>query len=206
MRSQAYGNSQTMLRESLVRACEVRYTFRYGGAEAGRRSVASQKSRGFLWMEELSNLLAQYEAQRERYPTLDSFWPRLGAFFKAYAADFAQKQKAVEGSRPKVVSMKPANGDENADPNLSVIRVVFDRPMQDRSWSLVGGGPHCPETTGKPSYDATRTTWTVPVKLKPEWSYEFMLNSPTFDAFRSENGVPLEPVSVTFKTGKGKQP
>ncbi|HOY58816.1 MAG TPA: DUF4932 domain-containing protein [Verrucomicrobiota bacterium] len=135
MRSQAYGDSQTMLRESLVRACEVRYTFRYRGAEAARRSVTSQKSRGFLWMEELSDLLAQYEEQREQYPTLDSFSPRLVAFFRAYAADFAQKQKAAEGSRPKVLSMKPANGDENADPNLSVIQVVFDRPMKDRSWS-----------------------------------------------------------------------
>ena len=137
------------------------------------------------------------------YPTLDSFSSRLGAFFKAYAADFAQTQKALEGRRPKVVSMTPANGDEEADPNLSRIEVMFDRPMKDRSWSLVGSGPHSPETTGNASYDSKRTTWTVPVKLKPDWRYEFMLNSAKFDAFRSEEGVPLAPVSVTFKTGKG---
>jgi hypothetical protein len=46
--------------------------------------------------------------------------------------------------------------------------------------------------------------WTVPVELKPDWSYEFMLNSETFDAFRSEEGVPLEPISVTFKTAGQK--
>jgi hypothetical protein len=44
------------------------------------------------------------------------------------------------------------------------------------------------------------------VKLKPEWSYEFILNSPTFDAFRSEDGAPLAPVNVTFKTGKASAP
>ena len=82
MRSQAYGNSQTMLYESLVRACEVRYCFRYDGPEAGRRAVASHQQRGFLWMEELSNLLAEYEAKRDQYPTLDAFSPRLIAFFK----------------------------------------------------------------------------------------------------------------------------
>ena len=206
MRSQAYGNSETMLRESLVRAGEVRYTFRYRGPEAGRRAVAAQKSRGFLWMEELSDLLAQYEAQRQQYPTLDSFAPRLVAFFKTYAEDFARKQQSVDERKPKVISLKPANGEENADPSLTVIQVVFDRPMKDGSWSLVGGGPHCPETTGAPSYDQKRTTWTVPVRLKPGWSYEFMLNSATFDAFRSEAGVPLEPVSVKFKTGKARQP
>jgi hypothetical protein len=42
------------------------------------------------------------------------------------------------------------------------------------------------------------------VKLQPDWSYEFMLNSETYDAFRSEQGVPLEPVSVTFKTTSQK--
>ena len=87
MRAQAYGDSQTMLRESLVRACEVRCMLRYHGAEAARRSAASHRSRGFLWVDELSHLLAQYETQREQYPTLDSFSPRLAAFFKTCAAD-----------------------------------------------------------------------------------------------------------------------
>jgi hypothetical protein len=204
MRSQAYGDSQTMMRESLVRACEVRYTFRYDGANAGQKSIAHHKGRGFLWMEELSNLLADYEGHRERYATLDSFSPRLVSFFKDYAGGFAEKQAALETQRPKVVSMTPANGAEGVDPGLGSIRVVFDRPMRDRSWSLVGGGPHCPETTGKASYDSARTIWTVPVKLKPEWDYEFMLNSESYDAFRSAEGVPLEPVQVTFKTGKPK--
>ena len=61
-----------------------------------------------------------------------------------------------------------------------------------------------PETVGKPSYDAKRTTWTVRVKLKPDWSYRFMLNSAQFNAFQSGEGVPLEPVEATFKTAKGK--
>ncbi len=92
MRSQAYGDGQTMLRESLVRACEVRYTFRYDGPAAGQRAIASQKQRGFLWMEELSSLLAnEYEAHRDRYSTLDTFSPRLVAFFNDFAKGFAEK-------------------------------------------------------------------------------------------------------------------
>jgi len=85
------------------------------------------------------------------------------------------------------------------------IRVVFDRPMLDGNWSMVGGGPHFPEVSGKPPCDPTRTVWAVPVKLKPDWSYRFMLNSDRFTSFRSEDGVPLAPVEVTFKTRtKGK--
>jgi hypothetical protein len=202
MRSQAYGNALTMLRESLVRACEVRYHRRYDGEQAAQRAIRYEKGRGFLWTEELSNLLGEYEAQRQRYPTLESFAPRLVAFFKEYAEGFASKQAELAAKRPKVVSMTPANGAKAVDPGLKEIRVVFDRPMKDGTWALVGGGPHCPETTGKAHYDAKRTTWTVPVKLKPDWSYEFRLNSGEYDAFRSADNVSLEPVAVTFSTGK----
>jgi hypothetical protein len=85
MHSQAYGNAQTMLCESLVRACVVRYRLRYEGAEAAQREIRDQKKRGFLWMEELSNRLGDYEAHRDRYPTLETFSPRLVSFFKEHA-------------------------------------------------------------------------------------------------------------------------
>ena len=107
-----------------------------------------------------------------------------------------------EEARPKVISMTPANGATDVSPQLDAIVVKFDRAMRDGSWSMCGGGPHFPENAGTPSYDAKRTTWTVPVKLKPDWSYEFMLNSPSFTAFRSADGVPLAPVTVKFKTKK----
>ena len=202
MRSQAYGNGQTLLYESLVRACEVRYAVRHYGPTAEKPSVDYQKGRGFLWMGELSSLLAEYETNRTQYPTLEAFAPRLVAFFKKYSKDFAEKQKALEKKKPKVVSVIPANGAADVDPDQAFIQVVFDRPMRNGSWSMVGGGPHPPETTGKPGYDESHKTWTVPVKLKPDWDYEFMLNSEGYDAFRSEDGVPLEPVKVTFKTRK----
>jgi hypothetical protein len=208
MRSQAYSNGQTLLYELMVRACEVRYAVRYNGEAAGRRVIEYQKGRGFLWMEELSNQLAEYEAHRDNYPTFESFAPRLVTFFNEYASAFGKKQSAADKKKPKVVSMVPANGASAVDPSLAEIQVVFDQPMQDGSWALVGGGPHCPETTGKPSYDKSCKKWTVPVKLKPDWSYEFWLNSGSYDSFRSQDGTPLDSVKVTFKTSKateGKQ-
>jgi hypothetical protein len=85
MRSQAYGDAQTMLCESLVRACVVRYRLRYEGADAAQREIRDQKQHGFLWMEALSKQLGDYEAHRGLYPTLDAFYPRLVSFFKNYA-------------------------------------------------------------------------------------------------------------------------
>jgi hypothetical protein len=200
MRSQNYGNGQTLLKESLVRVCVIRYLRQYEGEEAARRAIQAEKRNGFLWMPELSDLLGDYEAHREPYPTLEDFAPRLVAFF----AETAKKQADLAGQRPKVVSMIPANGAQDVDPGLTAIQVVFDRPMADKSWALVGGGPHCPKAGRGAHYDAQRKVWTAPVELKPDWIYEFMLNSETYEGFASEEGVPLEPLSVTFKTASQK--
>jgi hypothetical protein len=45
-----------------------------------------------LWIQELSDLLGDYEAHRDRYPTLEAFAPRLVAFFHDYAKHFATMQ------------------------------------------------------------------------------------------------------------------
>jgi len=225
MRRQGYGNWKTMMYESMVRACVIRYTHTHVGPEAARRAIAYQKARQFLWIEELSELLGEYEVRRKEFADLDEYFPRVVDFFGLYADKFAEEQNrllprvaaklneygrklvdqvALAAARPKVVSITPANGAADVDPELENIRVVFDRPMADGSWSMVGGGPNFPELVGKPSYDPKRTVWTVSVKLKPGWSYRFMLNSDRFNAFKSQDGVPLAPVVVTFKTGNGK--
>ena len=204
MRSQAYGNGQTLLKESLVRACVIRYQRRYDGDQAAQRAIQTEKQNGFLWMQELSDLLGQYETHRDQYPTLEEFSPRLAAFFDETAKDFPRKQADLASKRPKIVSMIPANGAQDVDPKLTAIEVVFDRPMKDKCWALVGGGPHCPEAGKGVHYDAQRKIWTAPVTLKPDWSYQFMLNSDKFVGFASADGVPLEPVRVTFKTAADK--
>lgn len=202
MSRQAYGTWKTVIYESLVRACCVRYAGKYNGSRAARAAIQHHKQRQFVWIEELSDLLGEYEAHRDRYPTLDAFSPRIVAFFDDYAEDFAEEQKALDAKRPKVVSVTPAKGAKNVDPGQTTFKVVFDRAMLDGNWSLVGGGPNFPEITGKPAYDASRTVWTVPVQLKPAWTYRLMLNSDRFQSFRSQEGVPLAPVTVTFTTRK----
>ena len=208
MRRQAYGLWKTMIYESMVRACVIRYTRKYDGSVAAWLAIQQEKARHFRWVADLSNLLGEYETSRDEYPTLDAFAPRIVEFFNEYAEKYADLDEANEAerpmvvARPMVVSMTPANGAADIDPDLATIRVVFDRPMKDQSWSMVGGGPHFPEFVGKPSYDEAKTAWTVSVKLKPDWSYRFMLNSDRFHGFRSRQGVPLEPVTVEFKTAK----
>ena len=204
MKKQAYGNGRTLLCESLVRACVVRYRAVVDGDKAVAEELVEQKRRSFHWTSELAGLLAtDYEKNRKDFPTLHEFGPKLAAFFRDQVPKLKatlEKEEADLEKAPKVVSMTPANGQQDVDPATQALVVTFDRPMKDGSWAVVGGGENYPETTGKPSYDATRKVLTVPIKLKPDWSYELWLNRGRFDSFRSEEGVKLQPVHVTFKT------
>jgi hypothetical protein len=85
MRSQGYGNWQTMLRESMVRACVVRYVNAADGNARAREEINEQQRRGFEWVGELATLLQQYETGRDRYPNMDAFMPRVVTFFDNYA-------------------------------------------------------------------------------------------------------------------------
>jgi hypothetical protein len=84
MKRQAYANWQTMMRESLVRACEVRYAMANDGKERAEQIANYNIGRGFYWIKELSELLGQYEKQRDKYQTLDAFMPKIIEFFQNY--------------------------------------------------------------------------------------------------------------------------
>jgi len=196
MKAQAYGNWTVVMYESLVRACVVRYMLASEGIKASEKQVRYERGRGFAWVGDLSNLLEEYESDRERYPTFESFMPRVIAFFNDYAEGLGKREAAA----PKVLAIVPANGATDVDPNLKQIKITFDRPMTKGSYSVCGGGPDFPELVGDVAYDREGKVFTIPVRLKPEWTYTFSLNCPNFHDFRSKDGIPLDPVPVTFTT------
>ena len=199
MRSQAYGEPITLLRESLVRACVVRYVEGTDGEEAAKREVAEQEGHSFLWTAALARALADYEHLRAESATLERFVPRIARTLEAAADDLEKRDAAA----PHVVALVPTNGAGDVDPATAAIVVTFDRAMTDGSWAVVGGGPHFPEITGALSYDDAHRVLTIPVRLKPSWDYELWLNRGKFDTFRSQEGAKLAPVRVTFTT-RGK--
>ena len=98
---------------------------------------------------------------------------------------------------PKIVSVTPADGAKDVDPNLGEITVCFDRPMR-AGWSLTGDG--WPTLVGTPEFDSTMTKLTIRVDLKPETEYSLGFNSRNHKKFASADGVPLTPCVYSFKT------
>jgi Domain of unknown function (DUF4932) len=108
MRRQAYSNWKTMMYESLVRACTLRYTLRYDGRLVYIKDTFLQKQRQFLWIGQLADLLEEYEKDRDRYRDLNAFAPKIVAFFNDYAEKLDDDQKAKSAISPNVPSATPA--------------------------------------------------------------------------------------------------
>lgn len=214
LQAQAYGSAEAVLHESLVRACSVRYLAEREGAEAGRAWADHEASRGFYWVGQLADLLAEYERDRAKYATLDAFAPRLAAFFErysrvagdeiaAYEAQARQRRAAPVADRPRVLSLSPANGAEDVDAaTVTSLRIEFDRPMRKGFAFVEIPGLVAPKVTGAPQLDATHRVLTLPCALQPGTAYGIQLNSEQFQAFADEQGHPLAPLAYRFRTRK----
>jgi hypothetical protein len=77
MRSQAYGRWSTALNEHVLRACHARIYLATKGQAAAEQRLQRDEGQGFLYVRALYNKLAEYEAARDKYPDLASFYPAL---------------------------------------------------------------------------------------------------------------------------------
>jgi hypothetical protein len=200
MRAQAYGGWKTMLDEALVRAATARYILADEGAEAARRSVVLDQARGFIALDELFELLAEYEANRTRYPTLRSFMPR----FVAWADDLARRAGSVHdaflANRPRVTATSPADRATGVDATTTTIAVHFDRPMASgHSVSAPAGRDRFPDIEGV-EWSDDRTTATFRVRLQPQREYVLQFNTPVGGSFRDVAGVPAAMYTLRFTT------
>lgn len=200
MRRQAYADGRTVLYESLVRAVTARYELEHHGAEAATRAVKEERSRSFLWTGDLLALLGQYAQNREHYPTLESFMPRVVAFFGGASSRVDEFVRAYDESRPRLLSMNVTNGATNVDPELKEIVLRFDRPMNRHDFAVCDIAAAPQPKMGKASFDESGQVFSVAVTLEPDKEYGFSLNEPGLDVFQSVEGVPLPVVEVKFRT------
>ncbi len=197
MRRNAYGMPRTLAYESFVRACVVRAMANLYGEKVGQKQAISEACSGFAWTLDFADLLKQYEADRKTFVDFESFIPRIVAFFDKTATNY----DAMLHRFPQIVSITPGNGDNAVDAGKTKqITITFDRPMRDKSWSVVTLDRSQFPAIGNPSFDAERKVLTLPATLEPNHTYRFGLNGPNFLGFVDDNGMPLLPKEVSFTT------
>jgi hypothetical protein len=197
MRSQAYGSARIMLYESLVRASTHRFLVKHGAPQEAARQLQDEVRRGFLWTPDLSKLLADYEASRDKFKTFEAFMPRVVEFFQRVATEIDARLAKL----PQVKSITPAPGGD-VDPSATELRIEFDRPMDVRAYGIRGQKSDMPTFVGKARFSDDQTTFIIGIKLEPGKTYKYSLNAIWAPGFVSAEGLPPDPVAVTFTTKK----
>ena len=86
MRRMAYAEWKTMLNEALVRASVVRYLMNHNSDMAvAKKQLMAEYGRGFFWIKDLVDCLGEYEKNRDKYPTLESYMPVIIYFYNGVA-------------------------------------------------------------------------------------------------------------------------
>ncbi len=105
--------------------------------------------------------------------------------------------------RPTVVEAEPDNGAKDVDPTLRQIVIKFDQDMSQRGHSICGGGETFPKLVGKSRW-ANQRTFIMTVRLEPNHDYNFSINCPSAQNFRSKDGESVVPYRISFRTGVGE--
>ncbi len=85
MTKSGYGYWRLVNYEALVRASVIAY-MRERGIPTEFETYDNDRH-GFVWVEQLADLLEEYQKQRDKYPTLESFMPEVVKFYNDLAAN-----------------------------------------------------------------------------------------------------------------------
>ena len=77
---------RSMMYETAVRACVASF-IRNSIVDPGYMDhyLKREASHGFVWIKDADDFLKTYESNRDKYPTFESFFPEIVAFFNEYA-------------------------------------------------------------------------------------------------------------------------
>jgi len=87
MKRIGYQSWRSLMYESAVRACVASYIRNSFEPEYLQNYLDKEAGCGFVWTKELSNLLRTYEANRDKYPTFESFFPEFVTFLNEYSKE-----------------------------------------------------------------------------------------------------------------------
>lgn len=208
LRRQAYTNADTLMIETFNRAVNIIYlTDRFGTGPA-QEALDQEKANGFELLPLLCHAINEERQKSGKDWSFVKTFPQLVAVLNGPQARalIAESTRAREQMVPKVVSVTPANGDQNVNPATKVITVVFDRPMRDKSWSVCQESAESFPEVKKVSYDSSCKILTIEVVLQPEHNYLLFLNTDRLRSFVSYEGYCLDDYTYRFRTGKAAAP
>ncbi|MCQ2276916.1 MAG: DUF4932 domain-containing protein [Bacteroidales bacterium] len=175
----AYGNAKTMMYETFVRSCVIRYFLNHYPQVSVDDLLAEDAD--FYLTRTMVESLGKYEQNREQYPTIESYMPQLINDINQFnLKNFMKEQKKDLKANAHVVKCSIKNGAKNVPSGKIEMKITFSKPMMNMI--ALGNGA----SDGK-SLDIDRQresifTWskdckttTVYLDLQPNTHYAFSI-------------------------------
>jgi len=123
----------------------------------------------------------------------------------AFAAALT-KDVTIENTPPSVIKTVPVCGDDQVDPTITEIRVVFSKDMQNGCmWSICAiDQKSFPKLGSNIHFLEDKRTCVVPVTLERGKTYALWFNHGSFNNFMDEKSNPSIPYLLIFKTRTGR--
>lgn len=172
---QAYRGGTTVLYETMVRLAEIQYAKAHAKNENDSLMVMimtkGNKTNGFLFIEDFAKAADRYEANRDKYPTFESFMPEIVKLHNSLSVDSICKD--IENKQPQFIGCNIA---DNAvlKPGTTDITIRFSRPIiigQGLAPFRADGREFPTSKDGKTSWNKDRTEFTYTVTLEPGKKY-----------------------------------
>lgn len=193
LKNQAYAGGQTVLFETMVRLAEVQYAKAHAKTERDSLllmlKTVGDKCNGFLFLEDFAKATDRYQANRDKYPTLDDFMPELVKLHNSLNVDSICKD--IESHQPNFIG---SNIEDNAvlPAGVTEITLRFDKPIhigQGLAPYRADGREFPRSKDGKTSWNKERTEFTYTVTLEPGKKYGISYPG---EWFKSGEGYPTK--------------
>ncbi len=125
----AYGDAKTMMCETFVRSCVIRYFLNHYPQVSVDDLLAEEAD--FYLTRTMVESLGKYEQNREQYPTIESYMPQLINDINQFnLKNFLKEQKKALKANARVVKCSIKNGAKNVPSGKIELKITFSKPMQ----------------------------------------------------------------------------
>jgi hypothetical protein len=132
---------------------------------------------------------------------VEAFLRRSGYYSLSDVAEKPALLQAYAAHRPYVTRVVPSDNGRGIDAGTKEIRIEFSAPMAPyRGFDFGPGGKAAWPVTSHIGFSDDRRSYTVQVALQPGRAYSMVLEGSEGGGFRSLDGYPLRPDTVTFAT------
>lgn len=185
LRRQAYSHPLTMMDETFVRACVIRYLCTHFPKSDEDQLAKNEEDMGFLLIRTELTSLKEYEQNREKYADMAAFMPEMVRHINQYSIRQYQREQRRMERRMATYEASIPDGACDVPEGDRTITITFSKPMTNAvSLNYSTCGADFPKVKGY-RWSEDERALILDVELQGGRTYGFVVNGA---GFRTQDG------------------